>query len=52
MCAIASQCRSTIQSGERLLAVCGSGFALGFLQRGPIYEEALKHHEIETFYIG
>lgn len=37
------------QPGERLLAVRGSGLALGFVQRGPIYEEALKHPEIETF---
>jgi hypothetical protein len=39
-----------IQPGERLLAVRGSGLALGFLQRGPIYEEALKHPGIETFH--
>ena len=38
-----------IRPGERLLAVRGSGLALGFLQRGPIVEEALKHTEIETF---
>lgn len=35
-----------VQPGERLLAVRGSGLALGFLQRGPIYAEALKHPEI------
>jgi hypothetical protein len=35
--------------GERLLVVRGSGWALGFLQRGPIYEEALQHPEIEVF---
>jgi hypothetical protein len=39
-----------IKPGERLLAVRGSGLALGFLQFGPIYEEALKHPEIESFY--
>ncbi|MBN2148105.1 MAG: hypothetical protein JW726_11990 [Anaerolineales bacterium] len=38
-----------IQPGERLLAVRGSGLALGFVQRGPILEEALKHPEIDTF---
>ncbi len=38
-----------VKSGERLLVVRGSGLALGFLQRGPIYEEALSHPEIETF---
>ena len=38
-----------LTSGERLLVVRGSGLALGFLQRGPIYEEALLHLDIETF---
>jgi hypothetical protein len=38
-----------VQPGERLLVVRGSGLALGFLQCGPIYEEAQKHREIETF---
>lgn len=38
-----------LQPGEKLLAVRGSGLALGFLQRGPIYEEALRHPEIEVF---
>jgi hypothetical protein len=37
------------QTGERLLVVRGSGWALGFVQRGPIYEEALRHAEIEVF---
>lgn len=41
-----------IQPGERLLVVRGSGLALGFLQRGPIYEEALKHPELEIFIPG
>jgi len=38
-----------VQSGEHLLVVRGSGLALGFIQRGPIYEEAQRHPEIETF---
>jgi hypothetical protein len=38
-----------LQPGNRLLAVRGSGLALGFVQRGPIYEEALNHPEIEAF---
>jgi hypothetical protein len=38
-----------VQPGERLLVVRGSGLALGFLLRGPIVEEALKHPEIETY---
>jgi hypothetical protein len=37
------------QAGDRLLAVRGSGYALGFLAQGPIYEEALQHPELEVF---
>jgi hypothetical protein len=40
---------SGFQAGERLLVVRGSGLALGFVQRGPIYEQALQHPEIEVF---
>jgi hypothetical protein len=40
-----------VQPGERLLVVRGSGLALGLLQRGPIYEKALKHPEIQTFIV-
>ena len=32
-----------VQPGARLLAVRGSGRALGFVSRGPIYEEAQRH---------
>jgi hypothetical protein len=38
-----------VQPGDRLLAGRGSGLALGFLTQGPIYEEALKHPELEVF---
>ncbi len=38
-----------VMGGERLLAVRGSGLALGFLQRGPIHELALQHPEIGVF---
>jgi hypothetical protein len=38
-----------MQPGGRLLAVRGSGRALGFVAQGPIYEEALKHPELEIF---
>jgi len=38
-----------VSPGERLLIVRGSGLALSFLQRGPIYDEAVKHPEIEIF---
>jgi hypothetical protein len=32
--------------GDRLLAVRGSRLALGFVARGPIYEEAARHPEL------
>jgi len=38
-----------IQPGQRLLAVRGSGYAVLFATGGPIYEEALKRSDIETF---
>lgn len=38
-----------IRPGERLLAVRGSNYALGFLQFGPIYDEALNHSGIGVF---
>ncbi len=38
-----------VNPGDRLLAVRGSGRALGFVTRGPIYDEALKHPELEPF---
>jgi hypothetical protein len=41
-----------VQPGDRLLAVRGSGRALGFVAHGPIYEEALKHPELASFGVG
>jgi bifunctional DNA-binding transcriptional regulator/antitoxin component of YhaV-PrlF toxin-antitoxin module len=38
-----------VQSGDRLLAVRGSGLALGLSAQGPIYELALTHPELEVF---
>lgn len=38
-----------VKAGDRLLVVRGSGYALGFLQRGPIFELAQTHTEIEEF---
>jgi hypothetical protein len=35
--------------GARLLAVRGSGLALGFVARGPIYAEALRHGELSSY---
>lgn len=43
--------QASLLPGDRLLVVRGSGLALGFVQRGPIYEEALKHPEIEIFMV-
>jgi hypothetical protein len=39
----------SVQVGDRLLVVRGSGYALGFLAQGPICEEALKHHDLAVF---
>ena len=33
----------------QLLAVLGSCYGLGFVARGPIYEEASRHPELEVF---
>ena len=38
-----------VQVGDRLLAVRGSGYALGFLAQGPIYAAALQHSELVVF---
>lgn len=38
-----------VKPGDRLLTVRGSCYGLGFVARGPIYEEALKHAELEVF---
>ena len=38
-----------VKPGDRLLTVRGSCYGLGFVARGPIYEEALKHPELELF---
>jgi hypothetical protein len=38
-----------LRPGDRLLAVRGSRYGLGFVAQGPIYEEALKHPELENF---
>jgi hypothetical protein len=34
---------------EKLLVVRGSGLALVFISKGPIYEEALRHPELTTY---
>jgi hypothetical protein len=37
-----------VRPGDRLLAVRGSRYGLSFVAQGPIYEEALKHPELEV----
>jgi hypothetical protein len=38
-----------IAKGSVLLTVRGSNVGLGFIAKGPIIEEAKRHHELETF---
>jgi len=38
-----------VEPGDRLLTVRGSRYGLGFVARGPIYAEALRHPELEEF---
>ena len=38
-----------IRIGGLLLVIRGSGLAIGFAVRGPIVEEAKKHHELMVF---
>ena len=35
--------------GDRLLTVRGSRYGLGFVAHGPVFEEALRHPELECF---
>jgi hypothetical protein len=38
-----------VKPSDRLLAVRGSRYGLGFVARGAIYEEAVKYPELEVF---
>ena len=38
-----------MKAGDRLLAVRGSRYGLGFAAKGPVYEEALRHPELDVF---
>lgn len=38
-----------VTPGRRLLAVRGSGYALGFVAQGPIHEEGLRHPELAVY---
>jgi hypothetical protein len=40
---------ASLKPGDRLLTVRGSCYGLGFVARGPIYEEALQHPELACF---
>ena len=39
----------SINTNSRLLVARGSGLALGFISKGPIFEEALKHSNLKTY---
>jgi len=38
-----------VKVGDKLLVIRGSGLAVGLAVRGPIVEEANRHHELEIF---
>ena len=38
-----------VKPGDKLLTVRGSRYGLGFIAKGPIYEEAVNHPELECF---
>ena len=38
-----------VQPGARLLVGRGSSLALGFIEKGPIFEEALNHTDLKVF---
>ena len=38
-----------VKPGDRLLTVRGSCYGLSFVAQGPIYQEAVKHPELEIF---
>jgi len=46
---VAAPAEVGVEAGDLLLVARGSGRALGFLARGPIYEEARKHSELAIF---
>jgi hypothetical protein len=38
-----------VKPGDRLVAVRGSRYGLGFVARGPIYAEAARHPKLKVF---
>jgi hypothetical protein len=47
--AVALPAEVSARPGDRLLTVRGSRYGLGFIARGPIYQEAMKHPGLEVF---
>jgi bifunctional DNA-binding transcriptional regulator/antitoxin component of YhaV-PrlF toxin-antitoxin module len=41
-----------VRPGDRLVAMRGNRYALGFVTRGPIYEAAAEHSELGSFSIA
>jgi bifunctional DNA-binding transcriptional regulator/antitoxin component of YhaV-PrlF toxin-antitoxin module len=39
----------SLEAGDLLVVGKGSGLAIGFIARGPIFEEAMRHPELELF---
>ena len=39
----------SVDKSSKLLVVRGSGLALGFISKGPIFEEALKHSDLKLY---
>jgi len=39
----------SVDKSSKLLVARGSGLALGFISKGPIFEEALKHSTLKTY---
>lgn len=38
-----------VEAGDQLISVYGSRYALSFITRGPIYDRAIQHPELEIF---
>lgn len=41
--------RYGLKTGDLIIVGRGSGLAIGFIAKGPIFEEAMKHPELELF---
>jgi hypothetical protein len=38
-----------VKAGDSLVSVRGSGLAIGFIAKGPLFEEAMNHPELELY---